>query len=350
MGNYRLRVGSLLAAVLLAIAVPALATEPFAKVGTTSILAVLDFPVGVRNMGMGGTGVADMSQPANGYFNPASLAWTDATYVSYGHEDLMFDIEMNDARLVSGYRWGDDASKNAWRLGGALGYTAMNMDPVVVRTIFLPEGTGESYEPDDYYVTTALAGAWERSGASIAAGVAAKYVRIEFASDEGTAWAFDYGFVAAKSFIAGGSMLRPRAGFSMTNIGEELEYADRFSDIAGETRMGLGFDFASPPKRTWGRDVAAVSGAFDADHVDRDLGDSYWAFGWEVAALQFIQMRAGYQWFDVDNDNVVTLGAGIGWDFGRVIIRADYTHVSEPSSFRVDLDRDLFGATVGARF
>ncbi|MCI0452763.1 MAG: hypothetical protein L0Z51_10300 [Candidatus Latescibacteria bacterium] len=329
---------------------PSLAAEPFAKVGTTSMLAVLDFPVGVRNMGMGGTGVADMSQPANGYFNPASLAWTDATYVSYGHEDLFFDIEMNDARLTSGYRWGD-SSGNAWRLGGGFGYTAMTMEPVVVRTVFLPEGTGESYEPDDYYVTTALAGAWERGGESIAVGVAAKYVRIEFASDEGTAWAFDYGFVAAKGFIAGGSMLRPRVGFSMTNIGEELEYDDRFSDIAGETRMGLGFDFASPAKRTWGRNVAAVSGAFDADHVDRDVGDSYWAFGWEVSALQFIQMRAGYQWFDRDNYSVVSLGYGMGWEFGRMILRADYTHVSEPPTFfGVDRDRDLFGATVGARF
>jgi hypothetical protein len=328
----------------------AFATEPFAKVGTTSTVAVLDFPVGIRNMGMGGTGAADMTQPANGYFNPASLAWTDATWLSYGHEDLFFDFEMHDARLTSGYRWGDDPSRNSWRLGGAIGYTGINVEPMVVRTIFLPDGSGEMYDPDDYYLTTAVAGAWERGGQSIAVGVAAKYVQLEYAADEPTSWAFDYGLVAAKSFISGGSMLRPRVGFSTTNVGGEIEYDDFFVDIAGETRMGLGFDFASSPTRTWGRDVAPVSVSLDADYVDPETRDTYWALGWETNVMQFVQVRAGYRWFDLDNYNVVTLGAGIGWDFGAVIVRVDYTHVSEPSFFGVDRDRDLLGATVGARF
>ncbi|HET6462358.1 MAG TPA: hypothetical protein VFH33_01035, partial [Candidatus Krumholzibacteria bacterium] len=53
---------------------PAHATEPFAKVGTYTG-EWLAFPVGVRNIGMGATGAADITAFGTGHYNPATIAW-----------------------------------------------------------------------------------------------------------------------------------------------------------------------------------------------------------------------------------------------------------------------------------
>lgn len=335
----------------------ALATAITTGVASASEISVtiFEFPVGIRNIGMGATGVSGVNQPTTGYYNPATLAWADAAYAAYSYEDIFLDVSMTDIRAAYGIRRSDESSDNAWRLGGAIGYTLLDFNPRVVRTVYLPEGTGV-YRERDYYLTSALAGAWERGNESIGAGVAAKYLTLDYSDENAGTWAFDYGFVAAVKILIDESMVRPRAGFSVTNKDTGLEINGTEEAIAGQMRIGIGFDFATPPTMYSGRDVALASGSFDADYADGGRYDSFWSIGWELSILELVQARAGYQWYEEESGysdprSNLSFGFGIGWEFRRWIVHADYAHVRpRPEYLGVDLDRDMFGATLGARF
>jgi len=308
--------------------------------------------VGVRNLGMGATGVSSTSRLGSAYYNPATIAWADAATLSLGYLDGPIDIEMTDTRAAYGFLGGDDASKNVWRLGAEIGFTTLGVDPIVVRTIFLPEGTGETFDPDYNYLTSTLALAWEHGNEAIAAGVSGKYLHLNRPGGTADSWLLDFGLIASWKYMLSGSMLRPRAGFSMTNLDTGLEYDSREYRIAGQTRYGGGVDFVAPPMTTWGRSVAAASVAFDVDYVDRGRYNSYWALGWEISVLEFFQARAGYQWFDSPSSSTnLSLGVGIGWDFGHWMTRIDYAHFTPNiNSDSLELDRDTVSATFGARF
>lgn len=348
------RIFATIAVALLVAAGPAQATEPFGSPRSEVAISVLEFPVGLRNIGMGATGVADVNQPSNGYYNPATLAWSEAAMFSFGYQDLFTHVSMTDSRLSFGHRSTGDSTGNSWRVGGVLGYTTFDIESVVVRTIYLPEGTGESRDVSDYYLTSAVAGAWQRGRESFAAGVAAKYLTLDYS--DATSWLFDYGFVAAIDIFIDGSTLKPRLGFAVTDLDTGLEIDSTEYDIAGQTRFGVGVDFATPPTKHAGRDVALASGSFDADYTDAGNYDSFWSIGWELSVLELVQARAGYQWYENDsgytnNRSNLSFGFGIGWEFGKWIVHADYAHVRpRPAYFNVDLDRDMFGATLGARF
>jgi hypothetical protein len=346
--------------VTIAIALTALVTsteaaEPFAGRRSDISVTFLEFPQGLRNIGMGATGVSDINQPTTGYYNPATLAWADATWVTFGYQELFLDVTMTDTRMVYGNRWSDESSENAWRLGGVVGYTTMDLEAQVVRTVYLPEGTGETWNPHDYYLTSALAGAVERGNESLAAGVAAKYLSLDSGSGDSEAWLFDYGFVAAMRILINGSMLRPRLGFSATNLDTGLEIDSTEYDIVGQMRVGIGVDFATPPTTYASRDVALASGSFAADYTDRGDYDSFWSIGWEVSILEMVQARAGYQWYEDGPTNQgdrsnLWLGFGVGWVFGRWTVRADYAHMNpRPNYFDLDINQDMFGVTLGGR-
>ncbi len=325
----------------------AFAAEPFAGAHTEISITVLDLPQGLRNLGMGATGVADVNQPSNGYYNPATLAWSDAAMFTFGYQDLLPKLSMTDSRLSFGHRWTSDSSTDSWRLGGVLGYTTLDIESQVVRTIFLPGGTGEARDFSDNYVTSAVAGAWERGRESFAAGISTKYLTLDYG--DGTSWLFNYGFVAAIDILDNGATLKPRLGFAAANIDTGLQTDSTEYDIAGQTRVGVGLDFATAPTKWASRDVALASGSFNADYTDRGQFGSLWSFGWELSIVELFQARAGYQSYE--NSNTISLGIGIGWEFGRWIAHADYAHVSPASPFyQLDLDRDMFGATLGARF
>jgi hypothetical protein len=342
-----------IAVVFLATAAVSEAAEPFAGRHSDISITVLELPQGLRNIGMGATGVSDINPPTTGYYNPATLAWADAASLTFGYQELFLDVTMTDTRLVYGNRWGNDSSEKAWRLGGVIGYTTMDLDEQVVRTVYLPEGTGETFDASDYYLTSALAGAVERGKISLGAGVAAKYLSLGSPDGDNDAWLFDYGFVVATNISMDGSVLRPRIGVAFTNLDTGIEIDSTEYDIAGQTRVGVGVDFATPPTRCAGRSVALASGAFDADYTDRE--DSYGSIGWELSILEMVQMRVGHQWYQDGSTNQndrsnLWLGFGAGWVFGRWTVHADYAHMNpRPNYFDVDIDQDMFGATLGVQ-
>ena len=340
------------AVALLAASRVTLAAEPFARVNTTTTFAVLDTPQGIRNVGMGATGVSNITQPTSGWYNPATLAWTDAFFLSSNYQTWVQDATLSDTRVVAGHDWGDSTATDTWRLGGELGYTRIDFE-FPERTIYLPEGTGRTLKTTDHALTSAIAVGWQRGGEAIAFGASAKYLNLEGYNEDLSGWAFDYGLVAAVSLDIDGSLLRPRVGFAMVNMDDGIEIDSLEFSMENRARVGLGLDFATPKQTFSGRDVSLASAAMDVDYTDRERFSSFWAMGWEVSILELVQARAGFRWYDEnDYSSWRYLGFGVGWDFGGWVLRADYAHEAPANPYfgTMDLDRDMFGATVGARF
>jgi hypothetical protein len=327
---------------------PARATEPFAQVHT-SLVSFLTEQRGVRSLALGSTGAASLYAVSSGHVNPATVAWADATvlstsrqqYASPGDSDI--GIAYIDARLLSGWSFTDESTGDGWRLGGLLGYTNEDLEPQIVRTIYLPEGTGETFDPDDSIYTALAAGSWTKSNFTIGAGLAAKYV--DFSLLE-SGWAFDWGMLAAFSFHPGEALIRPRVGVCASNLDDGFGDAQREHDLAGESSFGLGLDVESRRVAFGGRVVPVVLASIDCDNIMPADEDGHWAIGWEVSFFDLAQVRIGLEedWIEVD-----TWGLGLGWEFGRWLLRADYAHERWIAPLLGEMGTNTFGCAAGLR-
>lgn len=324
-------------------------TEAFSKVGTYGF-QFAGMPRGVRNLGMGSTGTASLYEHSTGYFNPASLAWTNVWTLQSSYQQWPADISLSDIRVSGGYPRGNP-SQSAWRFGGSLGYSGLWMDPQVVRTIYLPEGTGELYDADDHMISATGAAAWERGVISFGAGGTTKYIRSGFAGSDVSIWAFDVGAIVAFPIAWSGALLRPRAGVARLNLDTGAEYDGRFTSIENETRTAIGVDVASPlvsvGNGAWKRDVPALMFSVDYDWTNRDAGMGRESYGVAAAFFGALEARIGTVSYDGGSDQV-QFGAGLGWDFEHWLFQFDYAHLDDASFF--NLDRDCFGLLVGARW
>lgn len=324
-------------------------TEGFSNVGTYGF-QFAGMPRGVRNLGMGSTGTASMYEHSTGYFNPASLAWADAWTLQSSYEEWPADLGLADFR-VSGAYPPTSSESNAWRFGGSLGYSGLWLEPQVVRTIFLPEGTGETFDADDHMLSATAAAAGEARLISLGVGGTAKYIRSELAADDVSTWAFDVGAIVAVPIAWSGALLRPRAGFATLNLDTGAEYDGRSASIDNETRTAIGVDVASPlvsvGSGAWKRDVPALMFSFDYDWANHDTGMDRESYGVAAAFFGALEARVGTVTFD-DGRDQAQVGAGLGWDFGHWLFQIDYAHLDDSSFF--NLDRDCFGLLVGARW
>jgi hypothetical protein len=319
---------------------PARATEPFAQVvrytGT-----LLNMSRGVRSLGMGNTGTADVSRSATGYFNPACFAWADAVTATVSNEAWPANLDLIDTRVSGAFPLQPDSSDGPWRFGGSLGYTELAIDPYVVRTIFLPEGTGVTLDEDDYFITGSAAAAWVRGALSFGAGVSAKYVNL--APGGVSTWAFDLGAMAAFPIQWEHALIRPRIGVSSLNLGPSVTYDNSESQLDHQTRGGWGLDVVTPSLIVRGRAVPAVSFSAEFDVSTRSTrADAVDAYGVEVSMINTVQVRFGEMIYD-EYQRQTTYGVGLGWDWGSWLVQFDYARTN-------GWTRDAWGAALGARW
>ena len=113
------------------------ATEPFAKVGTYA-LQFLKIPVSARATGMGSAFTAIANDASATYWNPAGLVDMTRTQVSLNHTWWPADIGLSYAT----------AAFNLPFVPGTFGVSAraLTLDPQKERTVFLPEGTGRTFD------------------------------------------------------------------------------------------------------------------------------------------------------------------------------------------------------------
>ncbi|HEU4364413.1 MAG TPA: hypothetical protein VFT13_03005 [Candidatus Krumholzibacteria bacterium] len=322
------------------------AAEPFARVRRYVSSLVVE-PRGVRSIGMGSTGAASVFTISSGYVNPAALAWSDAVVLAasrqeYDTGDIDIGLNHTDSRLSGGWALSDDTARDRWRVGGMVGYSREDMNPQVIRTIFLPEGTGETFDIDDYSLLASGAASWTRGPVTIGAGLSVKYLDFTFLDG----WALDWGVLTALSFTPGGTLIRPRLGLSVSNLDNGFHGQDVDYELVGETRVGLGLDLASRPVAFAGRAVPVISGSVEYDHVAVSDNEGYWAIGWEVSFVDLLQVRVGLQNDDPDTS---AWGLGLGWAFGRLMVRADYAHESWMTFFG-EYETNTFGLATGMGF
>ena len=343
---------------VMASAYPVRAAEPLARV-PIAYESSMSRPHGVRNIGMGITGTAGIRGYSTGFFNPASFAWADAVTVGGSYQEWILDIVLTDTRVTGGFNPKGADAGNPWRFGGSLAYSTMSLDRDVERVIFLPEGTGTTFELDDYYISGSGAAAWERSFVSAGAGGTAKYLHEQFAGESVSTWAFDIGGIVAFPIPFNGGLFRPRVGWAVTNLSTGISLGTSGErSILGETRGAAGLDFSSAIRSigggVWQRDVPVFSVSMDYDYVNfrnDDNRDDSWALGWEVSIIELVQARYGtFGTVGAENQNNSTYGFGVGWSFARWLFQMDYAHLSEDLGFFGERNQDVFGAVIGGRF
>lgn len=327
------------------------AADPFAS-GHVYGATFVGFPRGVRNIGMGATGTADVNGLSTGYFNPASVAFANATTLLGSYEDMYLDFSLSDVLISSPIPFHADSTASAWHFAGSLGYTLLNLPTQTERTIFLPEGTGRTFDADDWMLSGLAAASWTHGVMTFAAGGTAKMIQL--APNDLTVWSFDVGVLAAFPLeISEGGRFRPRLGYAALNLDSGTSYDTRTVEVQTENRGGFGFDLETPLVGVFDRSVPAARLSFDYDLIDRQ-GDSMtkYGVGFELAFANLAHFRYG-----LIDDNYTTYGAGVGWDYGRVLFRMDYAHTEPEDNYRVlsagydfDRDRDTFGGLIGVRW
>ncbi len=130
-----IRVAAFLLLVLLLVNPSSAFAVGFARVGTFGFIWE-GLYTGARQSSMGSADMAGAQGPSGLFLNTALLPSTDGVEVEYGRSPFVngIDIEILGAAVA----W------KGWRFG--FSRQQMLMDPVIVRTAFAPEGTGEVIE------------------------------------------------------------------------------------------------------------------------------------------------------------------------------------------------------------
>jgi hypothetical protein len=225
----------------------------------------------------------------------------------------------------------------------------------------MPEGTANCETDNrDHYLSGSLAARAKKGIWELGLGGTAKYLEVKGLGSF-TTWVFDLGFVAAADIKqVDGFGVRPRIGASVRNLGEDIHYHTGSTEQPGEHRYGIGIDVFTPPVASatekLHRDVPAVGVSFDYDIVKGDGTNQAngWAFGTEMSFFKMVSLRAGWSEDVFFSSECSTYGAGLGWDFGRVLFQLDYARI-DPSCdvcglLGIQPEQDAFGLVVGGRF
>jgi hypothetical protein len=278
----------------------------------------------------------------SGCLNPASIAWTDGFLLAGEYNDLGVD-DSDDEGTGSGRLSSGTQVSSEWRVAGLVGYlSAANLS-----TSAPPEEPVSS--ENDQMLTYLGAASWTRGAASIAAGVAAKHLQlhdVDFVGTDLGGWVFDVGVLTAFSLHPDWGLVRPRVGLATTNLdtGWEEDYV-RYA-IEGEYRLAVGVDIASRTTALGGRTVPIVAGSVDLDEFTRS-DESGWhlSTGVELSILNLVQARIGHD----DDPSAMAYGFGLGWAFGRWMVRGDYAHESWSTYPFGDQHSDIYGVAAGVQ-
>jgi Uncharacterised protein family (UPF0164) len=293
------------------IAMYAQGANDVSKTGTTAA-SFLEISVGAPAIGVGGAFVSLANDPTALYWNPAGIANITSTDAILAHTDWIADTKFDFAGLVL-------------PLGsfGTLGFslTSLTMADMAVRTVEMPEGTGEYFSASDLAAGISYA---RPLTDRFSIGFTAKFIQEAIWHESATAFAVDAG-TTFKTDLFGGMVI----GASLSNFGTPMTLA------GSDTRQFLRID---PTKQgsndqipadielnSWDlplrfqigfstnvleNDTYRWTVAFDAIHPN----DNYESVnvGTEFALRDFIFLRGGFQsLFLNQSEGGLSLGIGV---------------------------------------
>jgi hypothetical protein len=257
------------------------ATEPFAKVGTYS-MQFLKIGVSARASGMGNAFTAIANDASATYWNPGGLVDVTRTDISLSYTWWPADIALNYAAgaftlpFIPG-TWGVSAR-------------ALTMDPQVVRTIYLPEGTGETFDSGDMSFGLSYAKFFTDKFSS---GATVHFLHSGLADKSVNAFAVDFGLIYRIGLWG------MRLGMLIQSLGSKVNYDDRESKMPTVFKVAM----AATP---YSQGVNSVQGVFEFTHPSDN--QERINLGAEYGFNQFFFLRGGYD-LNADTEG---LAAGMG--------------------------------------
>ncbi len=174
----------------------------------TSAATFLKIDVGARAVGMGGAFVAQASDASATYWNPAGLARVERSEVMVMHSKWLADTDFNFGAVVIPLGFGT--------LGGSI--TSLTTGDMLVRTVEMPEGTGELFSAND--VAAGLSFALNLTD-RFSIGFNAKYIRSSIFNESASSIAIDIGTLFTTDLSG------MRLGVSLVNLGTDMKLQGR---------------------------------------------------------------------------------------------------------------------------
>jgi hypothetical protein len=268
-------------------------SQNVSKSGTTAA-TFLEIGVGAQAMGMGGAFVSVANNATALHWNAAGVASLGEMNVDVVHTNWIADTKFDFAGAVL-------------PLGGAgslgISLTALTMGDMKVRTVELPEGTGEYFSAGDLAAGISYA---RQLSERFAIGLTAKYIQQTIWHESASAFAMDVG-TTFKTDLFGGMTI----GASLTNFGTQMKMSGR------DTRQFIRLD----PTKQGSNDQIPTD-------VELDSWDLPLLFQFGVSTRVFDNNR--YRWtVAVDalhpNDNYESLNVGTEFAYSDYLfIRAGY--------------------------
>ena len=179
------------------------------KTGTT-VAPFLEIPVGATAVGMGGAFVSLANDATALYWNAAGIASFQQNQAVFVHTNWIADTRFDFAGVavpLSGF--------------GTLGlsFTSLSMADMIVRTVELPEGTGEYFSAGDIAMGISYA---RQLTDRFAIGITTKYIQQTIWHESASAFAVDVG-TTFKTDLFGGMTI----GASLSNFGSKMQLSGR---------------------------------------------------------------------------------------------------------------------------
>ncbi len=271
----------------------------FAKVGTFGGQS-LKIGVSARATAMGSafTGLADDATAV--FWNPGGLVNVKGNEVSINHVSWAADTNLSSAIMAF----------NPRSIPGTFAFSVRSfwMDPQLVRTAYIPEGTGETFDAG----TTTFGLSYARFFTDkFSAGVTLNYLHMGLAETAVNTGAMDFGIM----YRIGIKDLK--LGMTIQNLGSKFTFDERESKLPVAFKVGVSFNaFKNEQQRL----TPALEFQHPSDNVERANA------GIEYALNNMFFARAGYH-INYDTD-------GLAYGFGAALptgegtaIQADYSAV-----------------------
>ena len=312
---------------------------------------IFKYAFGARSYGMGGTGVADVADPANLYLNPANLALVRGVHFTGCRNQVRVSREtgwLSNGGISVGYRPTLNGPTGIG-LTGDLRFGRIDYGPIDFGDY--GENGATAWDANENYVGLSAATGTMISGrAHVAFGAAFKYWWADYAPSvsaydepfDGTAntVALDLGVrIAASLFRKSGLLFKPAIGVGYVNLGSDVDLNDVVwpvavsSDLPRAVRYGISARLESHSSSTIEEGVnhgpSRVCVSINGDVTDAQVSSrsNIYGGGLELGVMGIVFLRAGYirdRDFEIDD---ATFGFGIGLEAERFHAHADYARI-----------------------
>lgn len=295
--------------VLLLLPLSAEGAQIFEKVGTLGGQS-LKIGVGARAAAMGDAYVALSDDATAVYWNPAGIARLSGQSISLNHTAYPANILFDQAAYVFNIKW----------IPGMLGVNvrALTMSRDIVRTTYLPDGTGDTFDAGEWAYGLSYARALTDK---FSAGLSINYIQTGLDDVKGSSTTFDFGTL----YDVG--VMGAKIGMSIQNLGSDMTFIDEKVKMPVFFRVGGSVDVMQQGEN---RLIASAEFTHPPDNSEKlNLGAEY-------GFHDFFFLRGGYKL----NYDTQGLTAGFGVKFPLTIVKSSVARLDYAYQ-----DMDFLGAT-----